>query len=249
MARIGEMVRAGYEAIRPGIEQAQAAWTKFAPAINEFIVSMKKLPAEYREALMALANEGWYLDPDQMAFSEPAKLAREIREGRVQEVEDQLIAHFRARLDGIEAALVQQFPARTAVLKQGFEAHRLGLYYTSIPTFFAQVDGVCLDISKHHLFMQKKGAPKGGVAPYVDQIANNPLTVAMLAPFLEPHAVLFNPKQRAPGFSKLNRHLVVHGESLDYGTEANSLRAISLLYYAARALSEFGKPASASPTP
>ena len=32
-------------------------------------------------------------------------------------------------------------------------------------------------------------------------------------------------------FAKLNRHQVLHGESVDYGTEENSLKAISLLNY------------------
>ena len=38
----------------------------------------------------------------------------------------------------------------------------------------------------------------------------------------------------------LNRHEVLHGESVDYGTEINSLKAISLLYYIASVLGERG---------
>ncbi len=39
--------------------------------------------------------------------------------------------------------------------------------------------------------------------------------------------------EREAGFNQLNRHQVVHGESLDYGTETNSLKAISFLFYIA----------------
>ena len=38
----------------------------------------------------------------------------------------------------------------------------------------------------------------------------------------------------------LNRHAVMHGESLDYDTEENSLRAISLLNYVALSLDPQG---------
>ena len=38
----------------------------------------------------------------------------------------------------------------------------------------------------------------------------------------------------------LNRHEVLHGESVDYGTEINSLKAMSLLYYIASVLGERG---------
>ena len=38
-------------------------------------------------------------------------------------------------------------------------------------------------------------------------------------------------KERGPGFFELNRHQVLHGESVNYGTETNSLKAISFLGY------------------
>ncbi|MDR6453902.1 hypothetical protein [Variovorax paradoxus] len=242
-------VKISLETLRPELEYLWDSWVKMAPSLADLIAAWDKMPGEYRDALMVIANEGWYLDPDEMAFDEPARIARAYSEGRHQEAEDQLLAHYRARLAGIEDALIQQFPARAAVLRQAFEAHRQGLYFTSVPTLFTQIDGVCLDISTHHLFMKGRGETRTGVAPYVDQIADNALSQAMLAPFLEPHAVLLSEKQRAPGFSKLNRHMVLHGESFDYGTEANSLRAVSLLFYAARALNEFGTTPRAAATP
>jgi len=40
-------------------------------------------------------------------------------------------------------------------------------------------------------------------------------------------------KERDNGFNRLNRHMVMHGESLDYGTQRYSLQALSLLNYVA----------------
>ena len=45
-------------------------------------------------------------------------------------------------------------------------------------------------------------------------------------------------QQEPDGWSHLNRHRVLHGEVTDYGTEENSLKAISLLNYCALVLPE-----------
>mgnify|MGYP001564484260 CR=1 FL=1 len=42
----------------------------------------------------------------------------------------------------------------------------------------------------------------------------------------------------APQFSALNRHQVMHGESVNYGSEINSLKALSPLNYVAVVLQE-----------
>ena len=220
-------------------KEIKAALKVILPPIADLVNGLNGFPAEYREAMLVIANKGWYLDPD-MAFDEPLQLAAAYSDGRADEADKELVEHFRARLHTIEADLVSKFPKREAILRQAFQAHRMELYYASIPTFLTLVDGVCLDITKTgYLFKKERGEKRTGVAPYVDGIADSPMTEAMLAPFLEAHAILFNEKQRAPEFASLNRHMVLHGESLDHGTEANSLRTISLLYYAARALKEF----------
>jgi len=46
--------------------------------------------------------------------------------------------------------------------------------------------------------------------------------------------------ERGDAFVGLNRHQVLHGESTQYGTEMNSLKAISLLNYVAHILTDRG---------
>ena len=43
--------------------------------------------------------------------------------------------------------------------------------------------------------------------------------------------IIYSEKQRGENFNYLNRHQIMHGESLDYGTEINSYKVISLLLY------------------
>ncbi|RDD80115.1 hypothetical protein DVJ77_18395 [Dyella tabacisoli] len=60
---------------------------------------------------------------------------------------------------------------------------------------------------------------------------SNSIAKAFLAPFEEEMLVAVSQKSRPQGFVGLNRHTVLHGESVDYGTKENGLRAISLLNY------------------
>lgn len=248
LERLMSAVTNGLSQLTPQIQQFNDIWKNIHPALSELAIGLANLPEKYKKAVLLVANEGWYIDPDEMAFDQPARIANAYEKGRHQEAEEQLIEHYRARLGEIENVLSAQFPKRAPIFKNAFEAHRQGLYFASIPTLLAQVDGVCLDITSHYLFQRGRGEERTGIAPYVDRFAIEPLSQAMLAPFLEPHSITLTSKQRVPGFSKLNRHMVLHGESLDYGTEANSLRAVSLLYYAVRALTEYGDVKAANKT-
>jgi len=66
---------------------------------------------------------------------------------------------------------------------------------------------------------------------YVEQIASDTYRAALLEPLAQTLPIGASQNERHDGFSELNRHMVLHGESLDYGTEKNSLKAISLINY------------------
>ena len=58
----------------------------------------------------------------------------------------------------------------------------------------------------------------------------------MLSPLAESLSISMSKHERPEGFDGLNRHMVLHGESLDYDTRENSLKAISLIGYVGRVL-------------
>lgn len=227
------------ENLAPLISQAISNFKFLTPKLVAVLDGLRDLPDRYREAILVVANEGWYIDPDEMSFDAPAQLAQKILDGRKDEAEIFLIEHFRERISTIVAELSTQFPSRKTIFEQAMEAHRLGLYAVCVPTYLIQVDGVCVEISKKHFFMKARGNKNGHpqIASYIKEITEDPLTLAMLAPLTEIHSI--NQTNREAGFNKLNRHTVLHGESLDYATEAISLRALSMLYYVSRSLKEY----------
>lgn len=65
------------------------------------------------------------------------------------------------------------------------------------------------------------------------------MEAAYLAPLFQAIPLTYREgKRKQPGFQALNCHAVSHGEALDFGTEANELRAISLLNYVSYVLRE-----------
>jgi len=68
--------------------------------------------------------------------------------------------------------------------------------------------------------------------PFVEQVASDSYRAALLSPLAQTLPIGASEHERKEGFNELNRHMVLHGESLEYGSKTNSLKAISLVNYA-----------------
>lgn len=143
----------------------------------------------------------------------------------------------------IDSRLQGPSPARiggaTVILRAAFGAHRRGEFELSVPVFLAQSDGVCLDLTGYHFFMRDRATQKPKSSVYVAARVGNEVSSAMLSPLTCVLPINAATKEREKtlqdkgltDWRELNRHMVLHGESLDYGTQVNSLKAISLINY------------------
>ncbi|QGT78168.1 hypothetical protein GM160_04235 [Guyparkeria halophila] len=211
----------------------QSLFQNFTPAFTELQRTFRELPLKTREALMVLGNHGWYLDFD-MLPSFLGELKNALEEGDSVAAEVILCQHFEERLSAIEASTADRFPARSQIVRAAFSAHRRHEYELSIPVLLAQSDGICKEVIGEHFFMKKDKKPR--TALYVEQIASETYRAALLSPLAQSLPISASEKERRADFSGLNRHTVLHGESVDYGTKENSLRAISLINYVAHVL-------------
>ncbi|BBA42652.1 MULTISPECIES: hypothetical protein [Burkholderia] len=205
---------------------------KMAEDMAAIAKSFEKYPDEMREGLIAMNQCGWYLDLE-MGMSKPLRFKRALDDGRQEDAEVEMVKHFDKRTANIRAELIQAYPHRSEILDAAFDAHLNGQHYVSIPVLLAQVDGICFDVANAHFFMGKE-RPK--VLAYATELAGTELARAFLAPLESGMTVALSEKARPQGFSGLNRHMVLHGESTDYGTKENGLRAISLLNYISQSL-------------
>lgn len=210
------------------------------PAFEDLQRSFSELPPKTQDALILLGQHGWYLDLE-MPIPALWQLKKALEIGSVQEVEEALIEYFEQRLGEIETSILGRFPNREKIIRAAFSAHRRHEYELSIPVFLSQTDGICKEVVNEHLFMRKNKKPRTAI--YVKQIAADTFRAAILSPLAHSLPISASERERDSGFNELNRHMVLHGESLDYGTKTNSLKAISLINYVAHVLkSANGEP-------
>lgn len=180
-----------------------------------------------KAALGLLAEEGWFFNPEI-----PVSILHEI-ESRIREnsdkVWDWLDDFFRNHLDSVEQRLLISYPKRARVLTHAFRAHRRDEYSLSIPVFLAQADGIFSEIfPKKSLFMY--GKRESAINARASRAGEEWIEV-FLYPLSLPLPLWMPEFLRGESFSGLNRHQILHGESVDYDTERNSLKAVSLLGY------------------
>lgn len=189
---------------------------------------LEEQPKRDRQSLMKLAQRGWFLGPHWPVSAIP-KLGAAIVE-EPDEVDMDVAQYIRGHLDNIEIRLVELYPRRSHLFTEGFWAHRQRRYALSIPVFLSQADGLFYDRFDKNLFMTK------GRTEAVSDFGSEVIGLffqAVLHPLGESIPLWEGTHYLEENFEGLNRHQVLHGIRMDYGTEINSLRAISFLDYLA----------------
>lgn len=210
--------RAHYLSYLPGIQEARTA---FVRSLN----------------LQTLMRNGWFPDLS-LSFLEIRQVAEAFNDSpeQAQAASEFLCASLRDQLHDVEAKLISAFPNRSEILRDAFQAHRERKWNLSVTVFLTQVDGLFYDRFLKSLFSR---ADQDELAECIEEVSDE-LDSAMLRGLLYgdwPLAMSRGERAQQPGgFSELNRHRVLHGEVTDFGTEENSLKAISLLNYCALVL-------------
>lgn len=216
------------------IEQYQKSLSGIiSPAFEELQRSFRELPPKIQEALLLLAQHGWYLDFN-MSLPSLWEIKKAMSGGEIEEVEEALVEYFENQLEEIEKSIIAQFPHRAHIIRSAIQAHRKEEYYLSIPVLLAQTDGICKEVVDQYLFMKKDKKPRTAI--FVEQVAADTYKAALLSPLAASTPISASEHEREEGFNLLNRHMVLHGESLDYGSKVNGLKAISLVNYVSQAL-------------
>lgn len=222
------------ELYEPAIKMQNSFQLLVSPAFKELKKNFVQLPDKIQETLLSLGNQGWYFDL-KLSFPELWELKKTIAEGDIEKVEKVLIDYFEEKIDTIENSIIKSFPERGKIIKAAFDAHRRKEYELSIPIFLAQTDGICLEVTGQHFFIKKDKKPC--TALFVDKITSGIIMMSLLCPLANTLPINASERERGENFKGLNRHMILHGESLDYGTRVNGLKAISLINYITQVLS------------
>lgn len=224
------------EAIKVGLPRAIEIGSEykrwFESISRDAAKAMAELPAAMQQGLVAMAQEGWYLDPE-MPITAVREFQQELENGSRDEILLLIAEYYRQEIDRILEDLKSNHPRRASIIQNAFDAHKTGQLDLSVPVLLIQADGICHDITKRELFSQQ---PARGLGSYVAEMDAKLFERILLYPFGQTIQINASRDKRAQGFDALNRHMVLHGESLSYGTEVNGLKAISLINFVSFAL-------------
>jgi hypothetical protein len=224
MGSIGELVTIIEKHKEPISKILQVIQVAVSPISAQCLRSYKDLPLQLRDSLLALAEQGWFLD-----FDMPLGITLKLKEYSFSEIESFIERYFDERKDAIKNAIIDKYPHRAHIVISAFNAHARGEYELAIPVLFAQSDGICEEETGDNVF---RGAKKPQTFNYVERLACDIFAFELsqaLARKFPLSASKLERKQKS--YRGLNRHMVMHGESQDYGTKINSLKVISLINY------------------
>ena len=185
-----------------------------------------------QESLRTLAQHGWYPPSDKslVQLNIWADGLGDPDEDRSESARRIGFKIFREDAHKIKQTLVDQFPCRASILREAFDAHWDGRYNSSVLLFLVQADGICQEAICKSIYSSVTIIKASDLANHVQQGMLRALFMGLM---WKDWPLTLSQTKRPDGFSELNRHQVVHGESTDYGTEENSLKAMSFLNFCA----------------
>jgi len=201
------------------------------PAIREAIDA---LPATLRETVLAIGARGWFLGPS-MGLEQLPQMRDLLRDANFDGLDAMLVEHFEGEIGELMREISERHPRRAELIRLALEAHQAGSYALSIPVLLAQADGICRDSIGVEFFMRRGST---AAERHMESFRSDSISVALMSALEQPLPISASETARRRHvesgqgpWTHLNRHAVLHGESVDYGTRVNGCKAISLVAY------------------
>lgn len=205
-----------------------------APLYEQFRQEQEQLQNNVATAVVAFSEYGWYANYG-FSFIDITNAYILLRKGDVTGFDALMANMIRSQYGELKKSLLTRHPFRQPPLEAAFQAHESEEFYLSIPVFLAQADGISTDLTQMQFFLKNPKDHKPKVAAWAKEKPKIWLHVALCAALLDNGA--FQKHHSQPNKIPITRHSILHGESNDYGTELNSLKALSLLVYLSEVLS------------
>lgn len=223
------------------IEEVSISFDPLKEAINSLVSKISDFQQFAPESFSLLASYGWY-PSIWLEFKEINAISEFLKNGSIEEVDLLMKTHVTEIYHLIKSDLIRNFPNREKALNEAFWAHENQKYFLSVPVFLSQADGICKELLNVSLFGGKKNKnSENKYEPHTKQWINEFTSDTFVKCFLEPlkHKIGFNLFQGLPKPNGLiTRHEILHGENSSYGTELQSFRALSLLFFVSDILKE-----------
>ena len=191
-------------------------------SINEY----DRLDSELSKELLA---NGWFfsLEWPMRAVFEFSKIKKERGiEGVIKEIVEYFSVN--ENIEEVYDEIIKYplvYDGRKYIVEEAFTAHKNGRYNSSVPLFLIQAEGI------YNTWCGVDKLKPSKVKKYFKN------SIEIYSTIINDFDVFINSIYRSYGLkdyvppSTLNRHLILHGRSIDYGTLENSIKSILFVQY------------------
>ncbi len=232
-ARQAQVVSAWQQEVAARIYAVTSAYQSAIDRQARAVEHIAKVMAEDRSVftnedhVQAFMERGWVM-PLHSSADDVLSLV-ELFDNDPDLADDELCFAYEESTEYIRSGLIDRFPSRAHIIKDAFEAHEAGKYNLSVPVFLVQADGMWHERGGKHIFSGKR---EKAIKRRADEFRQGSLTRKFILALKNRSYPLLQSMKSHPGSPlPLNRHLVLHGDSLDYGTRKNSYQALAFLDY------------------
>ena len=187
-----------------------------------------------------LVAKGWYISPkvvNNLSLNTISELKDLTKKSNVDEFEQYIISSFDERQKDIFDYLRLKLQDRMHIIEEIETLYKQNLYTSLITLCYSQADGICNDFWKIGFFdsENKKNGYELKVKKLkpIKPIFSNSLVNQLKQPKNEITRSSYDSMYLDPNIVKksINRHLVIHGHSINFGNKENAMRAILLLEF------------------
>lgn len=181
-----------------------------------------------------ISSQNWFINFDTLPW-ELRKASDLILSGKILEADEIFCDSISKSLHEIEARLIRKYPERSSIFQECFRLYYNTNYFGAITLIHSQVDGICYDSFNKFFYRNNRSLTRKGVyrPDVLSEIENYDqfLQKHFLSLFDKTPVVIDSIENLHPSQFKFNRHAILHGRSVDFGTKKNCLKTISLLAF------------------
>lgn len=179
-----------------------------------------------------LSDEGWYFDYD-FAIGTLSDLYIHQIKTRDNLLDLFMINHYEKKQDEIIEFFKKNHKTRFSIIEKAFIAHKKKQYELSIPVFLTQIEGLFYDLTSKNIYSKRKreNTPAVWINSKESKNFKDTITITLLESLKWNENISANFIEAGDYPNVLNRNRILHGRDLDYPSELNSYKAISLLWF------------------
>lgn len=198
------------------------------------IESWKAFANLYLNDIKNIASLGWYISPDLVSKYSFKEIHYFTKKENLNEFEEKLISESDKHIPLILKNCSVLFPERTPIFEEILKLYQNGFHFSIVNICYSQADGMCNRIWGFGFFDKEKPTYKLKSKDKFMEIESQMSKLFASQLEISQNEITINSKDKIFNNENLknksfNRHLVLHGHSINYGTKINAIRAIYLL--------------------